>query len=545
MTNLRTSANDPLRVDFLSAAVVGLPGQIGLTIAPGKRDLPRAWDRDLAADLARLREHFRADVLVSLMEAHEYDALKIPTLRAAAAEAGLDVRWFPIRDVSVPAPGELPAFAALVNGIVASARAGQRVVVHCRGGIGRSGLVAASCLVALGHAPAAAIAATRDARPGAVETSEQDAWVQRYAEHRARHARAARRPAAAPRPARSRRPPAPPPVDRVLGCLLGGALGDALGYPVEFMSAERIAARGAVVPGTLFSDDTQMTLFVTEGLIRAKQRWNDRGLCDPVAVVSRALLRWYATQTGGELDEWAGWLVTERGLHANRAPGTTCLSALAALAAGGDAGTVAAPPNHSKGCGAVMRAAPFGLAMDTRARAFELARDSGVVTHGHPSGYLAGAYLTALTWDLSRGATLPAALAAADALLVAERGHAELASALAAARSERGRPTVADLERIGGGWVGEEALAIALRCVLAHDGDIADTLWLAANHGGDSDSTASIAGNLLGAMHGVAALPAAWLAQLELRDIVERLGRDLHAVMYEDALLDHDAYPPC
>jgi hypothetical protein len=65
-----------------------------------------------------------------------------------------------------------------------------------------------------------------------------------------------------------------------------------------------------------------------------------------------------------------------------------------------------------------------------------------------------------------------------------------------------------------------------------------------AHHGGDSDSTGSIAGNLLGAMHGVDGLPARWLEQLELRDVVDRIARDLYASTVLGVELDYESYPP-
>jgi hypothetical protein len=83
-------------------------------------------------------------------------------------------------------------------------------------------------------------------------------------------------------------------------------------------------------------------------------------------------------------------------------------SALEALSGASSLPTVDAPPNHSKGCGAVMRVAPCGLGAATRELAFELARDTGVITHGHPSGYLSAAYFAALVWDLARGGSLGA-----------------------------------------------------------------------------------------------------------------------------------------
>jgi ADP-ribosylglycohydrolase len=355
-----------------------------------------------------------------------------------------------------------------------------------------------------------------------------------------------------------------PTLDRVHGCLLGGALGDALGYPIEFDRADGIARRfGAGVPTALsyaarpgeparVSDDTQMTLFVAEGIARAGRAGG--GGAAMVDSIEAALLRWYATQTGGRggkargravdpaLDRTTtGWLVAVPELNVGRAPGNTCMSALAHVAGGGEAGTVAAPLNDSKGCGAVMRAAPCGLALATRAAAFALARDTGAITHGHVSGHLSAGYLAALVWDLARGASLDDALAAADGILATQPGRQELVRAMASARRGAGAPTVAEVEGLGGGWVGEEALAIAVRCARAFDtgvaaGDatgagVSQALWWAVNHGGDSDSTGSIAGNLIGAMVGRGGLPAAWLGQLELVPVIERIGAEMMAAV--------------
>jgi hypothetical protein len=83
---------------------------------------------------------------------------------------------------------------------------------------------------------------------------------------------------------------------RVRGCLVGGAVGDALGAPVELLPWERIrelygpdGVTGTVVgPGgqAQVTDDTQMTLFTAEGLIRASVR-SDRGVCHPPSVLHR------------------------------------------------------------------------------------------------------------------------------------------------------------------------------------------------------------------------------------------------------------------
>jgi protein-tyrosine phosphatase len=177
---VKTSGTSPIYVDFLDPADTGLPGRIGLTIAPGKNDGLYRWNRDLDADLQRLRDEYRCELLVSLMEAHEYVLLRIEDLFDRARAFGIETVHFPIVDVDAPTPGEMPEFAKLVERILVAARAGQTVVIHCRGGLGRSGTVAAACLVALGHQPADAIERVRSARPGAVESSSQERWVHSY-----------------------------------------------------------------------------------------------------------------------------------------------------------------------------------------------------------------------------------------------------------------------------------------------------------------------------------------------------------------------------
>ena len=142
---MRTSETDPIRVDFLAPADVGLPGRIGLTFAPGKKDRFGPWDRDLDADLQRLREHYKVDRLVSLMQAHEYDMLQIANLVERARAHGIAVRRFPIRDVSAPPARAMTRFIRMIEAIVDDVRAGRTVVIHCRGGAGadrsRSGFV--------------------------------------------------------------------------------------------------------------------------------------------------------------------------------------------------------------------------------------------------------------------------------------------------------------------------------------------------------------------------------------------------------------------
>jgi ADP-ribosyl-[dinitrogen reductase] hydrolase len=318
------------------------------------------------------------------------------------------------------------------------------------------------------------------------------------------------------------------PEERIRGCLLGGAVGDALGAPVEFDSIETIRARfgregiADLVDGAI-TDDTQMTLFTAEGLIRGLVRARTKGICHAPSVVDHAYARWLASQ-GERSERWQyepdGWLIGVQALHARRAPGNTCLSALR----GPRMGTVEEPLNDSKGCGGVMRIAPVGLLGGDR---FDLACDIAALTHGHPSGYLAAGALAEILGQILDGRSLPEALDAAEQKLRTRPGHEETLRALRAGYR-------------GEGWVAEEALGIALHCALTAE-SFEHGVRLAVNHSGDSDSTGAIAGNLLGAIHGAQAIPERWLDRLELRAEIEALIADFLVCFGPDAHPDPDA----
>lgn len=333
--------------------------------------------------------------------------------------------------------------------------------------------------------------------------------------------------------------------ERVRGSLLGGAVGDALGAGVEFRSLaeiRRLCGKAGVddyveAYGRVgaITDDTQMTMFTAEGVIRAWVRSAERGICGVSGVIHHAYLRWLLTQGAKPAAEVRvgtdGWLFGVRALHSPRAPGNTCLSA---LRASDEFASPAIARNDSKGCGGVMRVAPIGLfapAIGGDGEVFEMALEAAALTHGHPSGYLAAGYLAVVIARVVQGDTLSAALDAADDCLGGRRGAAEISAAIEAARSmaRAGRPTPEHLEGLGGGWVAEEALAIGICCAMVAR-DFTDGVLLAVNHSGDSDSTGSIAGNILGAQLGIGAIPSKWLDCLELRVEIDRLAADLAAV---------------
>lgn len=329
------------------------------------------------------------------------------------------------------------------------------------------------------------------------------------------------------------------------GCLLGGAVGDALGASVEFMTRadilQRFGPEGitdyAPAYGGLgtITDDTQMTLFTAEGLLRAWVCESFKGITTYAGITARAYLRWLHTQgerPDSNIDlgsDPPGWLIQQRSLHHRRAPGKTCRSALRAMRTLGEQAR-----NDSKGCGGVMRVAPVGLfarSLDESAgNAFLLASELAGLTHGHPTGKLASGVLAALVLELSGGVALRQALATAKSILETQARHEETLRAIELAEdlSGSGLPHAEAIARLGGGWVAEEALAIAIYCALVAR-DLRHGVILAVNHDGDSDSTGSITGNLLGTMHGSGAIPREWLEPLELRDVITEVADDLHA----------------
>lgn len=181
MSYPRTSENDPITVDFLSTDLVPYKGEIGMTYAPGKthQGMHLLWDRNLQKDLDRLRDIYHTDVLVSLIELHEFRKVKIPTLFAEAHARNIETVWFPIPDMSVPT--SMDGLIRLVHRILHEASLGKKVVIHCMGGFGRTGVVTACCVVTFGYTPEQAIAIVRNTREYTVETQQQEEYVSKFA----------------------------------------------------------------------------------------------------------------------------------------------------------------------------------------------------------------------------------------------------------------------------------------------------------------------------------------------------------------------------
>ena len=346
-------------------------------------------------------------------------------------------------------------------------------------------------------------------------------------------------------------------IKRYRGCLLGGAAGDALGYQVEFDKLSEIRRRfgegGVRSMGPHISDDTQMTLFTAEGMLMGKKH----GMPMP-ACVYQSYLDWYRTQRpgakGGAFAAESA-LLRVPALHAGRAPGFTCLTALGS----GDMGTMEEPINDSKGCGGVMRAAPCGmLKMPDLPESDEVYACQGAmaaaITHGHFMGYVPAAMLADIIHNilLDDGRTLQSIIFGSLRRMVRLFTPELAGKEMHPERVENPTPWTEQMHRfiqqmmlamsaveeswlpeqvfdfLGEGWVGDEALIIAVYCVLKYQDSMADCLSAAVTHNGDSDSTGAIAGNILGAWLGEDAIPADWLEKLEMRDVISDMAERLY-----------------
>ena len=329
-------------------------------------------------------------------------------------------------------------------------------------------------------------------------------------------------------------------------------MGDALGAAVEFWSLNEIRSKcgPAGVQDFLtaygrigaITDDTQMTLFTAEGLLRAENGKTGDELPDYVSAVHHAYLRWLLTQREASQHrdfpratrlENLGWLYRNRAMRSRRAPGSTCIASLR----GERAGTPEKPVNFSKGCGGLMRIAPAGIFFADPEMAFDMGMRIAALTHGHPSGYLAAGTFAAIIRATLDGSSLESACDCAIVLLKRRRQHEECLAALEQALLSvvNGDASADSVEQLGSGWLAEEALAIAVYCAVSAKGDFKKGVLLAVNHGGDSDSTGALTGNILGALCGVQSIPARWLEQLELRETLESIATDLSTKHRSDA----------
>ena len=349
--------------------------------------------------------------------------------------------------------------------------------------------------------------------------------------------------------------------DRIRGSLIGGAAGDALGYTVEFMGERAIFREyeggiQAYEPSPLtglavISDDTQMTLFTAYAMLIKADRQLNRGIAAaPRCYANLTYQDWLLTQELRYKEAAAKYdfsrpddtdgvvsapLMKLPALYARRAPGLTCLSALEKRRRQriGNAEVnsfIADKVNNSKGCGGVMRVAPVGmLKYGGTDRIDREGAELAAITHGNSLGYIPAALLTHIIHGILYSGTertlrdtVTEALGSVAALFRDDPQIGDFVRLInyAVTLSENCERDLDNIHRLGEGWIGEEALAVAVYCCLRHTYDFSRCIITAVNHKGDSDSTGAIAGNILGAYLGYEAIEEKWKENLELSDVI-------------------------
>ncbi|WP_445191814.1 ADP-ribosylglycohydrolase family protein [Sphingomonas sp. Tas61C01] len=483
----RTSASHPLQIAAVPAGT-GI-GRIGVTFCPGKKQtsaMTGIWDRCLDTDVAAIAA-WGAVLVISLVEDHELASLQVNGLGQAVRHAHMDWLHLPIRDVSVPSIAFEKSWREVGPGIRSRLRAGFDVVVHCKGGLGRAGLVACRMLIDCGMAPEQALAAVRQARTGAVETSSQAEYVLGL------------KPLAEVAPATG----STAVEDRAVGALLGLAVGDAVGTTLEFTRRGAQPLLTDMVGGGPFklkpgewTDDTAMALALADSLAT-----------DPSLDERDLMARFVDWQRSGT------YSCTGRCFDI----GVTTSQALARFRSSGDPAAGSTDP-MSAGNGSLMRLSPVAIChwRDGKALASIAARQS-VTTH---------AAAEAVSACVGFAAILADAIAGEPRDMVLGPRTIELAPAVRSVLAGSWRGKQRDQIRSSGYVI--HSLEAALWCV-ACTSDFASAVLLAANLADDADTTAAITGQLAGALYGMSGIPTAWLDKLAWRERLTTAARALLA----------------
>lgn len=316
-----------------------------------------------------------------------------------------------------------------------------------------------------------------------------------------------------------------------MACLLGGAIGEMIGGPFDRLPLAGMRARaGGDVTGPTASsrigDDTQLTLFTLEGIVRAEMRWLDRGLCHAPSVVWNAYRRWGLTQgldlPSGLFPNEHSWLAEHPELQDRGRASPRCLEVIAT----GGPGSIAKRANRSDGSAAVMRLAPVGLRWDG-AEAADNGAEFAALTHGGNRAIAASAAFTALVAALRNGRPFQAAVNDASDAASARAGGHILAPATAKALelADRQPCSAHALQQLGTGRTSLGALLHAIYATACTD-SFERAVLLGVNHDGTSATSASLTGQLAGLIYGLEAIPPRWQATCPVREVIVELVED-------------------
>jgi ADP-ribosylglycohydrolase len=320
--------------------------------------------------------------------------------------------------------------------------------------------------------------------------------------------------------------------DRFLGCIYGLAIGDALGYPVEFMSLkeiEKILGPNGVTgfdslkhpeiasrirqPIGSYSDDTQMSLATANALINAKS--------DNLEDIMQEVVK-----------EYISWADSPEN---NRYPGNTCMAGIRNLKAGMH-WTNSGIPN-GKGCGAAMRTAPIGLYFaDDIHSLINCSQAVGSCTHKDSGAIAAGSVVAYVIRNailygslINKNPSLLNNQEFIEEILNARKVSFPLKSKLEKLNQNLNyQDSRGALKKLGQGWHGDEAVAMALYCFLKSPRDYRKTVLAGTNIDGDSDSVALIAGAISGAYNGIQSIPQEWINQIENKELLRETAEKLY-----------------
>ena len=490
MSNALTSQSHPLQIKDVSP--VEGSGRIGITLCPGKKQ-PGAqsgdWDRDLGLDLDVI-QGWGATAVISLITDEEMACLQVSGLCDAVEERHMEWWHLPIPDVQPPGSDFERGWKVAGEAIRDRLHMGFNVLVHCKGGLGRAGTVAARLLVELGESPESAVRRVRKARKNAIETREQKRHVERC------------EPPVAPAPSTTQKDV----QDRATGALLGLAVGDALGTTLEF---ERRDSRPRVVditgggpfdlrPGC-WTDDTAMALALADSLL-ATESLDCSDLMD----------RFVAWWQNGEYSPTGHCFDI----------GITTRNALQRYLRTGDPLAGSTDP-RTAGNGSLMRLAPVALRFwNDRDRLDHAAAQQSRTTHAAEEA-------------------VDGCRAFADLLADAISGKPR--RDVLAPRAFDGAPAIAEI--VKSSWRGCARQKIrssgyvvhtleAAMWSVARTGNFRNAVLLAANLADDADTVAAVTGQLAGAIYGLSGIPTDWLERIawkdRLLDTAERLAELSH-----------------
>lgn len=461
-------------------------GRIGITFCPGKKQptaMTGGWDRDVCTDVDAIAA-WGASAVVTLIEDHEIAVLKVHALGETVRSRHMDWLHLPIPDVSTPCLRFEQEWESIGEGLRARLRNGFDIVVHCKGGLGRAGTIAARLLIELGVAPDSAITQVRKVRPGAIETSGQETYV------RGLKAVGEHQPLTTPDAI----------ADRAQGALLGLTIGDAVGTTLEFKARDSYPMLTDMLGGGPFklkagewTDDTAMALALADSLL-ASDTFDEADLM-------RRFVDWH-----------------ERGEYSCTGTcfdiGITTRQALSRFKQTGNPIAGSTDP-MSAGNGSLMRLSPVAVRYcQDREMLRDVAARQSRTTHAAPEAVEACVAYAEVLADAIAG--MPR-----TEVLRSRSGYAGGISAIMQGSWRRKSRS----EIKSSGYVAH-SLEAALWCV-GRTSDYRSAVLLAANLGDDADTTAAIAGQLVGAVYGVSGIPEEWQRRVAWSQRITKLAHSL------------------